>query len=171
MLESDLVTAFVDSVLNKRDLDILDSLFDRRYRDIDPITIPGYPNRAVQDQQYVRALCEFLSSPSVDLHFTLEDTFGVPGRIAYQLFGEGLISLASPPLHTGAPKALSDGINAESITKRVPAAAALSSAERVGLSRSGKLLNGMLHVEYRSVGIFRIGHGRLIERRGQIVVT
>ena len=165
MIESDLVTGFVERVLNGCDAGAIDDLCDARFRDFDPIAIPGYPNRKIQDREYIRALCGFLRSDDVDVYFTLEDMFGIPGKIAYQLFGEGLVTVDSP---TEPPVESGRHSTSPSV---VPTFNPFSVMQASTLAKGGRLLKNKLHVQYRSIGIFRIGNRRLVERRGQIVVS
>lgn len=170
MVETHLVEKFVELILNQHEFEALDDVLDQRYRDYDPIEIPGYPVRPVQDREYIRALCSFLSSPWLDLHFTIEDVFGEPGRIAYQLFGEGMIEVAVAPGPGGDLKKTFDDESSRMST-RVRPLLSTSAAQHEYLSSTGKLMNGQLHVEYRSVGIFRTSNRRLLERRGRVLLT
>lgn len=135
-----LVEELVEQALNAHDLDAVGRLMVKRYRDhsplyLDPFLKPEPGGHFVEVEQIVK----FLSRDEIDIRFTLEDIFTVNDRVAYRIFGEGIIGLDSLGVEfIGPPSAL-------------PA---------------GALLGTELHVSYQCVGIFRVEGGQLAERWG-----
>ncbi len=169
-----LVENFVDEVLNSHQMASIDALFHPKYRDHDPIDIPGSPQHRVQNIEYMRALCKFLGSDLVDVAFTLEDCFGDRGKFAYQLFGEGTIQ-SSVIEREGGP----DGSDSEPAVglvegsgppRRTPTFVTVAAGSRGLLRDSGRLVTDRIHIEYQSIGIFHVTDGKLSERRGPIVL-
>ena len=166
-----LVEAFVDRVLNDHDEAAVAVLFHTTFKDYDPIDIPGYPGKRVQDVEYVKKLCTFLSSEFVDISFTLEEAFGRPDRIAYQLFGEGTIA-TNVAIESSVDKNESTAIDVRGSEtgRRTPTFVKVLPDQRTRLMESGRVIGDRLHVEYHSVGIFQIKNGQFTQRRGQIIV-
>lgn len=151
----DLVRSFVDDGLNGHRLEVLDTIFSPAYRDHDPLRVPiaGREPTAgwAGTTRDVQVVIEFLAQASVDIAFHLADLFGSDDRVGYRLYGEGTMALAP------------GSELLRSAYERGPRA-------RASLTESGQLVGGRLHVEYRSVGIFRVTGGRLAERWGPIRV-
>jgi len=166
-----LVEAFVDRVLNLHDTAAVAVLFHPTFKDHDPIDIPGYARKRVQDVEYIKNLCAFLSSEYVDISFTLEEAFGQPDRIAYQLFGEGTIA-TDVAFESSAEtnESVAIDITGSGTSRRTPTFIRVLPNQRTTLMETGRLIGDRLHVEYHSVGIFRIGNGQFTQRRGQIIV-
>ena len=166
----DLVVRFVDQVLNGHQRDVVDGLFHVGYKDFDPIRIPGYEPRPIQNKEYVHALCVFLATPEIDIHFTIEDLFGEEDRVAYRLFGEGLLP-AEVQNENGSPPQSQHEAPVGGIirNRRIGTFAVLTRDQRDQLSRSGKIVGSRLHVEYRSVGFFLIKDSLLFQRYGMIL--
>lgn len=146
---------FVTDVLNGHRQDVVDRLFQAGYRDHDPLLVPGF----LEDPGFaggiggVRALAGLLSAPGVDMAFTPEVVFGDDERIAYRLFGEGVVPLAavagSPALPPIGGSALRDGTT--------------------GLQRPlGRPDVEVVHVLYSCTGIFQLSGGRFRDRWGHV---
>ena len=163
-----LVERFVDGILNSHETDVIDEIIDSKYQDFDPLDIPGYPPRAIQGIEYVRQLCAFLSLDIVDIAFTLEDSFGESDRVAYQMFGEGTVRIAVPTseeFHDSPNRVVSDDAASPANLGHHGQTAQQSSPEA-----PNRLLGDKLHVQYHSVGIFRIRDDCLIQRHGPILL-
>jgi hypothetical protein len=137
----ELAKAFVNDVLGGHDLTVLENIFAGSYRDNDPLPLPS--GRGAQGLMYIRSLVEFLANEDVDVSFVLEDVVSSRGKFAYRLFGQGTITVP------------------DNFAGSIPQGGPLNSPKVVG---------GRLYVEYRSVGIFRVVRGKLVERWGSIDV-
>jgi hypothetical protein len=136
----DLVQRYVSDLLNGTRVELVDELFSPRYVGHDPVSLPGGPRRlrgATETIVDVRNLISALASTDLDFAFTLEDVFHVGTKIAYRVFGEGLIAVQA------GNSPIPDPVRA-----------------------SGKLLGDQLHLEYRCTGIFRLDQNRFAERWG-----
>jgi hypothetical protein len=144
-LDCKLVRRFVDEALNGCDLSVLREVLSTRFRDHDPVRLPGQVDGPASfgSIRHVESLVEFLAQPTVDIAFVLEDLFGAGGRVGYRLFGQGTISLSPEGLALG--------------------------ESRPGLPE-GKLLGNRLAMEYSSTGIFGVEGGRIVERWGLVVL-
>ncbi|HVX22716.1 MAG TPA: nuclear transport factor 2 family protein [Acidimicrobiales bacterium] len=139
-----LVTSYVDRILNNPDPEAVASLIHPEYIDHHPITIAPYlplsGKGSFVDTTY---LVDFLRNDFVDLHFILEDVFATDGRAAYRIYGEGTLYLGALGIeYSGPPSALPDGA----------------------------LTGSSLHLSYQCVGIFEIQNEKLSSRWGYQVL-
>lgn len=150
----ELVRSFVEDGLNGHRLDAVDAIFSSAYRDHDPLRVPVAGEEPTLGwagtTRDLRVVIEFLAQESVDIAFHLEDVFGCEDRVGYRLYGEGTMALA--------------------IGSQLLRAAARGGPEVRAWSGAGGLVGNRLHVEYQSVGIFRVAGPRLAERWGTINV-
>ena len=141
-----LVTGFVDLILNDGELGRLPQLVAPHFRDHHPVHIPRIYEVARRDNgtvQDIINLVGLLQSESVDFFFHVEDVFQAGDRIAYRLFGEGTVLLPE--------SAVPDGVR--------------PGADGPG-SSGGRVIGNRLHLSYTGVGIFRIAGDRLTDRWG-----
>jgi hypothetical protein len=147
----DLVRSFVDDCLNGHRRDAVETIFSPAYRDHHPLRVPVAGEEPAAGwagtTRDVQVVIDFLAQDSVDIAFVLEDVFGTDDRVGYRLFGEGTLALApsSGLLRPGGE----------------PEASA-------PISGSGHLVGNRLHVEYLSIGIFKVAASRLAERWGPV---
>jgi hypothetical protein len=148
----ELLHAYVARVLNAGDVARVSSLFSERYRDHDPLNIPGFAVSTRNDwgtRDDVVRLCNALREPSVDVLFSIEDVFCSEDRIAYRVFGSGTVALAEERL-----------VSASSTQSRLLGAGGPFIQAAPGLLT--------LPFQLQVTGIFRVSTDRLlIERWGQ----
>lgn len=99
-VDVDMVTSFVEEVLNRHDTSLVPQLFCQRYVDNDPFYFHAgkSQNQNRKRKHGIPDLIEFISfleGPQVDAKFTLEDCFQADDRIAYRLYGEATVRLVS----------------------------------------------------------------------------
>ena len=82
-----LVRRYVDEVLNRGSLDLVQLVFGENYRDHDPLV-----DSRLDSRSSVMQFARVLALPTSDVCFTIEDLFEVSSRAAYRLFGEGSLS-------------------------------------------------------------------------------
>jgi SnoaL-like domain len=154
---SSLLVRFVEEVLNGHSIEALPEIVSPNFVDHDPIEVHGPTGQRRMGLAYLEDLVRFLDLPVVDVRFELEDLLEDGDRIAYRLFGEGVIRVDVGSLARG---------GAVTVGARPPE----SQVARLGELREGLLLGEMLHTEYSGVGIFRVESGRLRERWGAVHV-
>jgi len=152
---AELVRLFVDLVLNQHIADEIGRLFSRSYWDHDPFVIPGFGETGSRRAgvPFLHALVAFLTSPSTDFHFTLEDLVAGDDRAAYRLYGQGMVRVQTDDAGSTVP-VVNSTRGTQDTAGRTPYA----------------LVNGQLYLEYTCVGIFKVGHGQLLERWGPLQV-
>jgi hypothetical protein len=94
-----IVYQFVSRILNERSLPHVALLMSERYRDNDPLIIPGYlmPRKpGAGTVREVETLVRYLDQPKVDLFFTIEEAFGAGDSVAVRIFGEGTAAKWQP---------------------------------------------------------------------------
>ncbi len=155
---SDLVVTFVDDVLNRQDLGVIQEIFSPDFCDFDPLIVPGVIEPAQPRRGSIEDIQKFvgvLAQPGVDIRFALEEIFeGGPDRIAYRLFGEGLLSVDQAVQHQELGPVRRLGVGGTDVWFRT----------REG---GGTVVADSIHVSYQCVGIFRAREGRLQMRWGR----
>ena len=154
-----IVYQFVSKLLNERSFPHVALLMSERYRDNDPLIIPGYlmPRKpglgTVRD---VETLVRYLDQPNVDLFFTIEEAFGVRDSVAVRIFGEGTAAKWQPSSSWRGNALRSDRL------------ADISGV--AGSSDEGELMeptsNSMQHLLMDTTQIIHIEGGRILEKWG-----
>jgi len=149
---SSLVKSFVEDVLNAYDTSLIPILFSRDYIDYDPplayVVGPPAATRRGTRSDLVR-LVRLLQSTVVDVKFHLEDLICEATRIAYRLFGAGILSISDSASEVG------------------------DHATRMSLSGSIVCLESgpAISVGYSSTGIFHARDTQLVSRWGRLLVV
>ena len=149
-----LVQEYVESILNGHARDVVDKIFAYSYIDHHPLRIPGVIMPSARNHGHVsdiQLLVNLLDQPGVDFVFTLEDVFESADRVAYRIFGEGTVPVANLDIESQTGDLNLDGSRLQ--------------FSELSLD-TGMIGDDRLHVTYRSVGIFRVGTGQLVERWG-----
>lgn len=154
---SSLMVRFVEEVLNGHSIEAMREIVSPSFVDHDPIDVHAGTGRRRVGMDYLEDLVRFLGLPVVDVRFKLEDLLEDGDRIAYRLFGEGVVRVDTGSLASGS----GDAADGRSSGSRVV---------RVGGLPEGALLGEALHTEYSGVGIFRVEFGLLHERWGAVRV-
>lgn len=167
---SGLLEAWVMDGLNRGDQTAIRAAFAPGFRDYDPLVLPGLivPSRrnwGTLDDNL--AVVEALASPVVDFYFHIEDVVSSPTRIAYSLFGEGMLRVigGNDDVTTVAAKVMGDPY------RPAPGTARDVNNEIRRLLPTGALIGNNLHIQLRRVGMFRISEGMFVEHRGPWVVS
>lgn len=162
-----LVERFVEGVLNGHDAEIVETLFHPRFMDRDPLVIPGVVDGdGIAGRPGIAVQVKLLSSPGVDIRFTLEDAFdNGSDRVGYRLFGEGSLPL-TPELEHETREPGRGG----TISVRKLGVAGTSLAFRSTWLRRSQPLAQRFSITYSCVGVFRIEDRRFLERWGRIHV-
>ena len=159
---NDVLMGYVDLLNHQRIVDI-PRLFGSTFVDHDPLVIPGF----IEPQLGVGAglanlemMLQFLATPDVDFQFTLEDSIvsANQDRIAYRLFGQGIIRIPDAAEQSADPISQSGTIR--------PAQNEANRGTDGVVIPADKLLGTMLSVEYCCTGFFRIEDRRISERWG-----
>jgi len=149
----ELVRRWYAEGMNGKQATIIPEIFSAAFVSHQPFCIPGIfnPHLAGSSSDHLRELVSFLSSPTVDLSFSLEDTFGSGDRIAYRLFGEGTVRVFN-------------GSKISSIASEL-------NVPRYDYGRlkwiqphvRGSTLGDRCHMIFGSIGIFRVSGKHLAE--------
>ncbi len=150
-----LVERYVEKILNDHASSVIPEIFSARYRDHDPLLLPGSPPSR-SSLENLRSFLGFLSAPTVDAHFHLMDSFpsACGSKIAFRIRGEGTVVVGTRA--ADGDRTLIDIGGDAGAEVSVPNA-------RLG---RGKLLGQRLHMEYYVNGIFRVEAGQIQERWG-----
>lgn len=154
-----IVYQFVSRILNERSLPHVALLMSERYRDNDPLIIPGYlmPRKpglgTVRD---VETLVRYLDQPKADFFFTVEEALGVGDSVAVRIFGEGTAAKWHP---------------SSSLRRNALRSDKLGNISGVaGSSDEGELMestsSSMQHLLMDTTQIIHIEDGRILEKWG-----
>jgi hypothetical protein len=153
-----IVHEFVSRVLNDRSTSHIALVMSQRYRDFDPIIIPGYlmPRKpSLGTIRDVETWVKYLDRPKMDLFFTVEEAFEVGDSVAVRMFGEGTVMKWRPEeaWRSNPPRETPSGHASELVSTLEGEPAKLSQII-------------MQHLMMDTTQVMHISDGRIVEKWG-----